>query len=207
MWSVAWQVLKVVDFHTWGLNCKVKITGHLLWGPIVVLLFICSQAFLNNDGIILFSSELESSPPLICMYMKLNMYINFISTRPLVSLECHIKETTRSWKRSQYYLILKPPYFITGDIKLKVQGDVSASVDLKGSRIEYDRTLPFRDLKFTEDHPTSLEGTSTLTLCPPPHHQHGQLNFTLMCIFNMDKKILVFCFLKRGYYGSYFFQA
>lgn len=38
---------------------------------------------------------------------------------------------------------------------------------------------------------------------PPPHHQHGQLNFTLMCIFNMDKKILVFCFLKRGYYGSY----
>lgn len=62
----------------------------------------------------------------------------------------------------------KPPYFITGDIKLKVQGDVSASVDLKGSHIEYDRTLPFRDLKFTEDDPTSLEGMSTLTLCLPP---------------------------------------
>lgn len=45
-----------------------------------------------------------------------------------------------------------------GDIKLKVQGDVSASVDLKGSRIEYDRTLPFRELKFTEDNPKSLEG-------------------------------------------------
>lgn len=159
---------------------------------------------------LLSSSGLESSPPLICMCMKLNMYINFISTRPPVSRECHIKETMRSWKRSQYYLILKPPYFITGDIKLKVQGDVSASVDLKGSHIEYDRTLPFRDLKFTEDDPTSLEGTSTLTLCPPPphpHHQHGQLNFTLMCIFNMDKNFLVFCFLKRGYYGSYFFQA
>lgn len=46
-----------------------------------------------------------------------------------------------------------------GDIKLKVQGDVSASVDLQGSHIEYDRTLPFKDLKFTEDDPTSLQGT------------------------------------------------
>ncbi|XP_022300574.2 protein FAM185A-like [Crassostrea virginica] len=46
-----------------------------------------------------------------------------------------------------------------GDIKLKVQEDVNASFDLKGSDIMFDNSLPFTDQKVTEDDPKTLQGT------------------------------------------------
>ncbi|XP_048742266.2 protein FAM185A-like [Ostrea edulis] len=45
-----------------------------------------------------------------------------------------------------------------GDIKLKVQADVDASFDLRGSEVRFDSSLSFNDLKFSDDDPRFLKG-------------------------------------------------
>lgn len=47
---------------------------------------------------------------------------------------------------------------ITGDIKLKVQADVDASFDLRGSEVRFDSSFSFNDLKFSDDDPRFLKG-------------------------------------------------
>ncbi|XP_061186544.1 protein FAM185A-like [Saccostrea echinata] len=46
----------------------------------------------------------------------------------------------------------------TGNITLKVQGEVNASFDLSGSKVTYDSSLLFNDVKFSEDDPRSFKG-------------------------------------------------
>ncbi|XP_062615681.1 protein FAM185A-like [Saccostrea cucullata] len=46
-----------------------------------------------------------------------------------------------------------------GNIALKVQGEVNASFDLNGSKVTYDTSLSFNELKFSEDDPRSFKGS------------------------------------------------